>query len=118
MAITHLAIGKRKMKEIIAVSAQGPCCQLSLMGNVCSLFRSWWLSPRQAEAALAAQGWIRIISHSYLVDSVTEDCLQLPEQTFNATPKPREIQGIHMGVTQPLQEPTPQHHKPWAQERG
>lgn len=67
------------MKEIIAVSVEGPCCQLFLMWSVCSLFPSWWLSPRQAEAALIAQGWISIISPSYLVSSMTEDWLQLPE---------------------------------------
>lgn len=67
------------MKEIIAVSTQDPCCQLSLMWSVCSLFPSWWLSPRQAEAAPTAQGWISIISHSCLVSSMTEDWLQLPE---------------------------------------
>lgn len=66
------------MKEITAVSAQGSCCQLSLVGSVRSLFPSWWLSPTQAGAALTAQGWISIISHSYLMSSMTEDWLQLP----------------------------------------
>lgn len=80
MAITYLTI-RQKEGNNCSVHIGPPLSIISDVG--CLLSVSFLVAQpqagRQAEAALTAQGWISIISHSYLISSMTADWLQLTE---------------------------------------